>query len=1750
MTQTGTWRTARPLALFVLLVMLLSLVIVVPAGAEGAPLDQAPGYPKAGCYDLEVRGAGMWAGSGYASLDITVPGPVVDAYLVWAGTEDVGAPDSPNNSDLSVNGTAVTGRLVDRKKYGPISSEWFMWRADVGPNGYNLVQQGANSYTISGWSTVADDIRRNGASLMVVYSTGACTTPKQINLGSEMDWYWENTLGEETTGAVVFQFDSAATERTVTLFLNHAGTDHATPCRPNNVWGAWGAGAAPNNIINYGMPSKGINGGQLLVTDPFGRYYDCGTTTYPPVTEYFGGYIGAEWSVTRLKLTIPAGTTWLAVQGESVETNAQETAEMGESGAWFVQAAVPLANPELRISKTDNTDTAAPGDTLTYTINYENYGYGPANDTVILDTLPERVSYVSATNGGVYDAATRTVRWELGTVNLGVSGQVAVTVKLDPVFPNGVTTLTNTANISTSSAGDTNSADNAASDTTTVNAQAQLSIEKTGAPEPVDAGANLTYTVDWTVGGNAFTQNVTIVDKLPANVAFVNATDAGLYDPTTHTVTWLLGDVTPVTTGTYQVTVAVDSPLYNGTIITNSVTITDAAGDTASDDFANTVRAGHVLDVEKTGAPDPVNAGANLTYTIDWTVTGNEPADNATIVDTLPADVTLVDAGGGTYDATAHTITWSLGKVLPPDSGSFTVVVTVDSPMYDGTLLTNVVRFTDDTPGSTPDEDTTVTTVHADHELTIEKDDSPDPVEKGGNLTYTITWGVSGTEPADNIVITDTIPFGTQFVSASDGGLYDAALRIVTWAIGDKLPGDTGTVTLVVKVNADFPNGLSIENTVNVSDDKVGKEEKSSEETEVVQTPEGTVGDTVWYDYNRNGIREPNEPGLGGVTVTLSLAGADGVCSADDTAVATTMTDPNGRYLFTGVAAGVYCARVDDTTLPDGLSLVSGTDPHGPINLAEGQAYLTADFGYASDQAIGDRVWSDADGDGVQDPGEAGIGGVPVVLVAAGADGQCANADDTVVATTTTNAAGNYLFTGMPAGVYCVMVTVTIDIIGDAPQTGGTNPHGPITLDAGETYLDADFGYQRQCVTIGDFIFYDANRNGVYDGGPSERGFSGITLSLLAPGPDGTLGTADDVTVATATTNATGAYLFTGLAPGSYWVVITDLNNRLEGYTQTYGAPNTNNNGQVSPYPVTIEACGSVLTADFAYADGHVLTVTKTNDLPAGQPVEAGAELTWTITYSQAGREPAPNVVLTDYLPMQVDFVSCSDDCTYDPVTRTVRWNLGNLNPGDEGTRTLTVKVKRPLPNQSYIFNTVVILDDAGVRDEATDVVRVHAEPILSLTKTNVPTGTVEPGDTIAYELCYANTGNGNATNVVLTDVIPMDTTYVPGSATGSPTYSAATRTLTWNIGELTVDVETCVQFKVTVNMAISGVTETPQTFTITNTATLTSREKPALTATATNSLTAFVKPSLTKFADPVGEVMPGDTIKYTVCYGNTGNASLTGAMLTDPIPTNTTYVPGSATGGPTYDEATRTLTWKLGVIEPGESACFTFQVTVNMTIVGLTGQASAPLSFAEWTALTIDNIVTLATDQVPDKTAQTSNPLNATVMPEIYKTVDRSQVWVAVGHQETIVFTVRLTNSGTANATNVVVTDMIHPKLVEVTVATTRGTATYDTVTRMMTANVGTVEPGAEVIITIRGKTEPVTAGTPVPFQYTCTNVAVVSCAEGAPRESNEVAVTVRATAPEEIPEPGTLLLLGSGLAGLAGYARTRVQARRRKNG
>ena len=139
-----------------------------------------------------------------------------------------------------------------------------------------------------------------------------------------------------------------------------------------------------------------------------------------------------------------------------------------------------------------------------------------------------------------------------------------------------------------------------------------------------------------------------------------------------------------------------------------------------------------------------------------------------------------------------------------------------------------------------------------------------------------------------------------------------------------------------------------------------------------------SVGDRVWLDNNGNGVQDAGEAGINGVTVQL--------LDADSNVVATTTTSGDGNYTFGNLIAGTYTVRVVTSTLPAGLAPTYDLDGVGTANiatftLAAGQTRTDVDFGYRGTASVGDRVWIDTNGDGVQDAGEAGINGVTVQLL-------------------------------------------------------------------------------------------------------------------------------------------------------------------------------------------------------------------------------------------------------------------------------------------------------------------------------------------------------------------------------------------------------------------------------------------------------------------------------------------------------------------------------------------------------------------------------------------------------------------------------------------------------------------------------------------------------------------------------------------------------------------------------------------------
>ena len=331
-----------------------------------------------------------------------------------------------------------------------------------------------------------------------------------------------------------------------------------------------------------------------------------------------------------------------------------------------------------------------------------------------------------------------------------------------------------------------------------------------------------------------------------------------------------------------------------------------------------------------------------------------------------------------------------------------------------------------------------------------------------------------------------------------------------------------------------------------------------------------SVGDFVWDDLDGDGIQDPGEPGVEGVTVHLR--------DASGTEIGSTTTDATGAYRFIGLEPGDYSVRFDLATLPGGYvptlqdrggeTTDSDADPVTGLTRTTGfldsQADdLDLDLGLYVPVSVGDRVWYDLSGNGVQDPDESGVSGVVVALFDVGPDGLGGTSDDIARGTRTTDASGNYRFDGLPPGSYVAVFDLATLPTGyratlrdgggddaldsDANRTTGrTAPTGLVA--SGGSNLTLDLGIVLP-VAIGDRVWEDRDADGIQD--TAETGIAGVGVTLWNVGPDGLVGTSDDVEVSSTVTSPTGDYLFDGQDPGNYYVEF-DLATLPARYVATF----------------------------------------------------------------------------------------------------------------------------------------------------------------------------------------------------------------------------------------------------------------------------------------------------------------------------------------------------------------------------------------------------------------------------------------------------------------------------------------------------------------------------------------------------------------------------------------------------------------------
>jgi hypothetical protein len=208
------------------------------------------------------------------------------------------------------------------------------------------------------------------------------------------------------------------------------------------------------------------------------------------------------------------------------------------------------------------------------------------------------------------------------------------------------------------------------------------------------------------------------------------------------------------------------------------------------------------------------------------------------------------------------------------------------------------------------------------------------------------------------------------------------------------------------------------------------------------------------------------------------------------------------------------------------------------VDLGAGEHDADNDFIEEIGGSIGNYVWHDTNGNGLQDPDETGVNAVHVCLE--DDQGNAILDANGIQRCTDTNATGYYLFEGILPGDYVVVFTVPAGTtLTPFPEEGtdtavDSNPHeviggfasAPVTMGLGQDILTVDMGLvYLNDASIGDFIWIDENRDGIFDA--HEVGLDGVTVNLYDNA--GNL-------VETILTHNGGRYLFEHLAAGTYIV--------------------------------------------------------------------------------------------------------------------------------------------------------------------------------------------------------------------------------------------------------------------------------------------------------------------------------------------------------------------------------------------------------------------------------------------------------------------------------------------------------------------------------------------------------------------------------------------------------------------------------------
>lgn len=467
---------------------------------------------------------------------------------------------------------------------------------------------------------------------------------------------------------------------------------------------------------------------------------------------------------------------------------------------------------------------------------------------------------------------------------------------------------------------------------------------------------------------------------------------------------------------------------------------------------------------------------------------------------------------------------------------------------------------------------------------------------------------------------------------------------------------------------------------------------------------------------------------------------------------------------------------------------------------------------------------------------------------------------------------------------------------------------------------------------------------------------------------------------------------------------------------------------------------------------------------------DIGEELTYSITATNVGDTNAENVVLIDEIPVGTTFIASSliVDGIVDPSGNPSKGvNLGTIVPNQ--TKIIIFKVKVESVNDGAIKNQgngnyYYIVDSTQPPKYITDSTNVvtttikHGEILPENAVKLADKANVTSGEIIQYTINAKNTGNVEINNVTIKDTIHIGTNFIEGSITIDGVHVVyPDPILGIDVGRLYPSESVSVTFKVRVNEDASN--------TLTNTATIEysyivdSTQPPKTEIVETNSvIIQKLNPELTlsKSIDKK-YVIVGDIVTYTVVAKNTGdivigNVGLDPVTLYDILSPSLEFVAGTVTINGVVDPLSGIVEGiDIGILNVGQSVTITFKAKViSNEIYPIENTSKATFGFQ-------------LPGEKPEVGESTSNVVQ--VFPDlakidVVKSADKD--FIVLG--DTIIYTVKLTNSGTIDAQNVIFKDTL-PSNVELVNGTFKINGTV--------VNGVDLEAGANIGIILKGTTK-----------------------------------------------------------------------------